>query len=217
MADAFCQKGRIAKSNEGKTTTMTKIRGLIGGAVLAVLLAGNRSRPTGGHGRRHRQRQQLEQLDRDRRQLQYPQHGQRDQSSQFDDQQPERLQPDGERECPADRGKQRLAQLRQLQLAHLQRELARLCADVDSAQRAGVAPPGLSAAGLESCNNSVSAGGSSPAGSLAIGFPIQDGPCNKRLNARTMWSFGLHEAAIQQLCLDGRNGPRRSPRSASNA
>ncbi len=67
----------------------------------------------------------------------------------------------------------------------------------------GVAPPGLSAAGLESCNNSVSAGGSSPAGSLAIGFPIQDGPCNKRLNARTMWSFGLHEAAIQQLCLDG--------------
>ncbi len=67
----------------------------------------------------------------------------------------------------------------------------------------GIAPPGLSAAGLESCNNSVSAGGSSPAGSLAIGFPIQDGPCNKRLNARTLWSFGLHEAAIQEVCLDG--------------
>jgi hypothetical protein len=66
-----------------------------------------------------------------------------------------------------------------------------------------IAPPGLGAAGLESCNNSISAGVSLPGGAGALGFPVQDGPCNKRLNARTMWSFGLKEAAIQQLCLDG--------------
>ena len=61
---------------------------------------------------------------------------------------------------------------------------------------------GLGAAGIESCNGSVGLGGSAVGGGGALGFPWQDGPCNKRLNARTLWSFGQKEAAIQQLCLD---------------
>jgi hypothetical protein len=71
---------------------------------------------------------------------------------------------------------------------------------------AGQAPavfaPGLAAAGIESCNGSVSLGGSAIGGGGALGFPFQDGPCNKRLNARTLWAFGQHEAALQTLCLD---------------
>lgn len=62
--------------------------------------------------------------------------------------------------------------------------------------------PGMSAAGIESCNGSISLGGSAVGGGGALGFPWQDGPCNKRLNARTLWAFGQREAALQQLCLD---------------
>jgi hypothetical protein len=39
-------------------------------------------------------------------------------------------------------------------------------------------------------------------GGGALGFPWQDGPCNKRLNARTLWAFGQREAALQTLCMD---------------
>jgi hypothetical protein len=62
--------------------------------------------------------------------------------------------------------------------------------------------PGLAAAGIESCNGSISVGGSVVGGGGALGFPWQDGPCNKRLNARTLWAFGQKEAALQTLCLD---------------
>ena len=70
-------------------------------------------------------------------------------------------------------------------------------------QAPSVLAPGLPAAGIESCNSGVSLGGSAAAGGLAFGFPIQDSSCNRRLDARTLWSMGLHDAAIQTLCLDG--------------
>jgi hypothetical protein len=69
-------------------------------------------------------------------------------------------------------------------------------------QSPSVFAPGMSAAGIESCNGSVSLGGAAVGGGGALGFPWQDGPCNKRLNARTLWAFGQHEAALQTLCLD---------------
>jgi hypothetical protein len=69
-------------------------------------------------------------------------------------------------------------------------------------QSPAVFAPGMSAAGIESCNGSVSLGGAAVGGGGALGFPWQDGPCNKRLNARTLWAFGQHEAALQTLCLD---------------
>ncbi len=69
-------------------------------------------------------------------------------------------------------------------------------------QSPAVFAPGLAAAGIESCNGSVSLGGAAVGGGGALGFPWQDGPCNKRLMARTLWAFGQHEAALQTLCLD---------------
>jgi hypothetical protein len=69
-------------------------------------------------------------------------------------------------------------------------------------QAPAVFAPGMSAAGIESCNGSVSLGGAAVGGGGALGFPWQDGPCNKRLNARTLWAFGQREAALQTLCLD---------------
>jgi hypothetical protein len=69
-------------------------------------------------------------------------------------------------------------------------------------QSPSVFAPGMSAAGIESCNGSISLGGAAVGGGGALGFPWQDGPCNKRLNARTLWAFGQHEAAVQVLCQD---------------
>jgi hypothetical protein len=69
-------------------------------------------------------------------------------------------------------------------------------------QSPAVFAPGMSAAGIESCNGSVSLGGAAVGGGGALGFPWQDGPCNKRLNARTLWAFGQRDAAIQVMCQD---------------
>jgi hypothetical protein len=69
-------------------------------------------------------------------------------------------------------------------------------------QSPSVFAPGMSAAGIESCNGSVSLGGAAVGGGGALGFPWQDGPCNKRLNARTLWAFGQRDAAIQVMCQD---------------
>ncbi len=175
---------------------MTKIRGLIGGAVLAVLIAGSAhaqvgigqaqssstSSATGANANLRNQNSFAP------RNTYSPTYNPNVTVNVPGD-------PPGPNSGSANRGSYNSRIYNQSSLAYAPTSIPR--------NAPGVAPPGLSAAGLESCNNSVSAGGSSPAGSLAIGFPIQDGPCNKRLNARTMWSFGLHEAAIQQLCLDG--------------
>lgn len=69
-------------------------------------------------------------------------------------------------------------------------------------QAPAVFAPGMAAAGIESCNGSVSLGGAAVGGGGALGFPWQDGPCNKRLNARTLWNFGQREAALQIMCQD---------------
>jgi hypothetical protein len=69
-------------------------------------------------------------------------------------------------------------------------------------QAPAVFAPGMAAAGIESCNGSVSLGGAAVGGGGALGFPWQDGPCNKRLNARTLWNFGQRDAALQTLCMD---------------
>jgi len=61
--------------------------------------------------------------------------------------------------------------------------------------------PGLTAAGLETCLGSVSGGGSALGWGAVFGTTIQDPGCAARLDARTLWSFGLKKAAIARLCL----------------
>lgn len=65
-----------------------------------------------------------------------------------------------------------------------------------------VVAPSLAPAGIESCNASIALGASGPGGGAAIGLPWQDGPCNKRLDARALWNTGHRDAAMQVLCLD---------------
>jgi hypothetical protein len=61
--------------------------------------------------------------------------------------------------------------------------------------------PGLSAAGLETCLGSVSGGGSVIGWGASFGTTVPDPGCNARLDARTLWSFGLKKAAVARLCL----------------
>jgi hypothetical protein len=61
--------------------------------------------------------------------------------------------------------------------------------------------PGLAAAGLETCLGSVSGGGAFVGTGFSFGTTIPDPGCAARLDARTLWSFGLKKAAVARLCL----------------
>jgi len=63
--------------------------------------------------------------------------------------------------------------------------------------------PGLSAAGLETCLGSVSAGGAFVGTGISFGTTVPDPACAARLDARTLWSMGLKKAAVARLCLNG--------------
>jgi hypothetical protein len=66
----------------------------------------------------------------------------------------------------------------------------------------GVVAPGLTAAGLETCLGSVSGGGAFVGTGFSFGSTIPDPGCAARLDARTLWSFGLKKAAVARLCLN---------------
>lgn len=66
----------------------------------------------------------------------------------------------------------------------------------------GVVAPGLAAAGLETCLGSVSGGGALVGTGFSFGTTIPDPGCAARLDARTLWSFGLKKAALARLCLN---------------
>jgi hypothetical protein len=66
----------------------------------------------------------------------------------------------------------------------------------------GVVAPGLTAAGLETCLGSVSGGGAFVGTGFSFGTTIPDPGCAARLDARTLWSFGLKKAALARLCLN---------------
>jgi hypothetical protein len=66
----------------------------------------------------------------------------------------------------------------------------------------GVVAPGLAAAGLETCLGSVSGGGAFIGTGFSFGTTIPDPGCAARLDARTLWSFGLKKAAVARLCLN---------------
>lgn len=61
--------------------------------------------------------------------------------------------------------------------------------------------PGLSAAGLETCLGSVSGGVGVIGTGASFGSTIPDPGCAARLDARTLWAFGLRKAAVARLCL----------------
>ena len=61
--------------------------------------------------------------------------------------------------------------------------------------------PGLSAAGLETCLGSVSGGVGVIGTGVSFGTSIPDPGCAARLDARTLWAFGLRKAAVARLCL----------------
>ena len=65
-----------------------------------------------------------------------------------------------------------------------------------------VVAPGLAAAGLETCLGSVSGGGAFVGTGFSFGTTIPDPGCAARLDARTLWSFGLKKAAVARLCLN---------------
>ena len=65
-----------------------------------------------------------------------------------------------------------------------------------------VVAPGLAAAGLETCLGSVSGGGAIVGTGISFGSSIPDPSCAARLDARTLWSFGLKKAAVARLCLN---------------
>jgi hypothetical protein len=61
--------------------------------------------------------------------------------------------------------------------------------------------PGLTAAGLETCLGSISAGAGVVGTGATFGTTIPDAGCAARLDARTLWSMGLKRAAVARLCL----------------
>jgi hypothetical protein len=61
--------------------------------------------------------------------------------------------------------------------------------------------PGLAAAGIESCLGSVSGGGSWLGTGISLGGSVPDRDCSARLDARTLWAFGLKKAAVARICL----------------
>lgn len=66
----------------------------------------------------------------------------------------------------------------------------------------GIVAPGLAAAGLETCLGSVSGGGAFVGTGFSFGTTVPDPGCAARLDARTLWSFGLKKAAVARLCLN---------------
>lgn len=60
--------------------------------------------------------------------------------------------------------------------------------------------PGLAAAGIETCLGSVSAGAAFPGGGFSFGSTRTDTGCDARLDARTLWAFGLKNEAVSRLC-----------------
>ena len=64
--------------------------------------------------------------------------------------------------------------------------------------------PGLAAAGIESCLGAVSGGGSWLGTGITLGGSVPDLDCATRLDARTLWSFGLKKAAVARLCQNDR-------------
>jgi hypothetical protein len=66
----------------------------------------------------------------------------------------------------------------------------------------GIVAPGLAAAGLETCLGSVSGGGAFVGTGFTFGTSIPDPGCAARLDARTLWAFGLKKAAVARLCLN---------------
>jgi hypothetical protein len=58
----------------------------------------------------------------------------------------------------------------------------------------------LAAAGLETCLGSISGGGAFVGTGFSFGSTIPDPGCAARLDARTLWSFGLKRAAVARLC-----------------
>ena len=65
-----------------------------------------------------------------------------------------------------------------------------------------VSPPGLAAAGIESCLGSTSGGISGSGFGISVGGSYTDKPCNLRLYARTLYAMGHRVAATQILCND---------------
>jgi hypothetical protein len=60
--------------------------------------------------------------------------------------------------------------------------------------------PGLAAAGIETCLGSVSGGVAFPGGGVSFGSTTKDAGCESRLDARTLWAFGLKSEAVARLC-----------------
>jgi len=61
--------------------------------------------------------------------------------------------------------------------------------------------PGLTASALETCLGSVSAGAAVVGTGASFGTTVPDAGCQARLDARTLWAFGLKKAAVIRLCL----------------
>jgi len=64
-----------------------------------------------------------------------------------------------------------------------------------------VTSPGLTAAGLETCLGSASVGVGWLGAGFSGGSTYTDEGCQARLDARTLWAFGLHKAALARLCM----------------
>jgi len=60
--------------------------------------------------------------------------------------------------------------------------------------------PGLTAAGIETCLGSVSGGGAAMGWGFSFGSTVPDVGCQARLDARTLWAFGLKAAAVARMC-----------------
>lgn len=75
---------------------------------------------------------------------------------------------------------------------------------ISGTQRLIAAPavfaPGLAAASIETCLGSASGGVSFPGGGVAFGTTTPDRGCAARLDARTLFAFGLKAAAVARLC-----------------
>jgi hypothetical protein len=67
-----------------------------------------------------------------------------------------------------------------------------------------VVPPGLAAAGVETCLGSASGGVSVMGGGLTFGSTKVDDGCTIRLLARQLFAFGFQKAAVALMCQDNR-------------
>src|ERR1700677_4712559 len=67
-----------------------------------------------------------------------------------------------------------------------------------------VVPPGLAAAGVETCLGSASGGLSVMGGGLTFGATKVDEGCTIRLFARQLYAFGFQKAAVALMCQDQR-------------